>query len=72
MSDSCPVGRGVGHAHVVTVGYEDTGMDGQPVDKGGGNGALHQLVERTRAQVGADGEAASSVGRVSLRRRAGL
>ena len=43
---------GVGEADGLAVGDDEVGVVHEPVDQGGGDGAVHELVEPGRVQVG--------------------
>jgi transposase len=57
-------GEGVGEADAVAVGDEHVGVVQQPVDQGGGDGAVHELIEPGGMQVGGHRQRPSFVGGV--------
>jgi hypothetical protein len=57
-------GGSLGEPEAVTLGDNDAGVVQEPVDRGGGQGFRHDLVESRGVQVGADGERAAFVGGV--------
>jgi hypothetical protein len=55
---------GLGEPVAVTLGDDDVSVVHEPVDRGGGQGLGHDLVESGGVEVAGDGDRASFVGGV--------